>query len=67
MDSLGISAASTASSAMGSLRGAVGVSLLKTAMDAQAQSVLSMIASIPQVTPAANLPAHLGQNINTTA
>jgi hypothetical protein len=46
-----------------------GTSVLKKAVDAQAQTALILIESIAQ-TPtenAANLPLHLGQNINTTA
>jgi siroheme synthase (precorrin-2 oxidase/ferrochelatase) len=46
-----------------------GTSVLKQAIDAQAQSARILIDSIAQ-TPnvkAANLPPNLGQNINTTA
>jgi hypothetical protein len=46
-----------------------GTSVLKKAIDAQAQSAMILIDSIAQ-TPtvsAANLPPNLGQNINTTA
>lgn len=48
---------------------AAGLSVLKKAMDIQAQSALTLINSIqpPQQQSAANLPPHLGQNINTTA
>ncbi|MDB4988066.1 MAG: hypothetical protein JWN04_3244 [Myxococcaceae bacterium] len=41
-----------------------GILVLKKAMDAQQSSALTLIAS---ATPAASLPAHLGQNINTVA
>lgn len=43
--------------------------MLKKALDIQSQSALQLINSIPQPpqTSAANLPSHLGQNINTTA
>jgi hypothetical protein len=46
-----------------------GTSVLKKAIDTQAQTALILIESIAQ-TPtvnAANLPPNLGQNINTTA
>jgi hypothetical protein len=36
-------------------------------MDVQASSAQALIEAIPPATPAANLPSHLGQNINTTA
>ena len=48
---------------------AVGTSVLKKALDAQAQTAMILIDSIAQtqtVNPA-NLPPNLGQNINTTA
>jgi hypothetical protein len=46
-----------------------GTSVLKKALDMQAQTAMILIDSIAQ-TPtlnAANLPPNLGQNINTTA
>lgn len=48
---------------------AVGVSTLKKAMDIEAQGAMTLINSIPQpvIPAAANLPAHLGQNVNTVA
>jgi len=48
---------------------AVGTSVLKKALDTQAQTAMILIDSIAQtqtVNPA-NLPPNLGQNINTTA
>ncbi len=48
---------------------AVGTSVLKKALDIQAQTAMILIDSIAK-TPtvnAANLPPNLGQNINTTA
>lgn len=56
-------ATSMASTATGQ---AVGVAVLKKAMDIEANGALALLQAIPPV-PAANLPAHLGQNINTTA
>lgn len=40
----------------------VGVAVLKKALDAQASGALALLQALPPV-----LPAHLGQNINTTA
>lgn len=42
----------------------IGIAVLKKAIDAQASGAVSLIAALPA---AYNLPAHLGQNINTTA
>lgn len=47
---------------------AVGVSVLKKAMQIEAQNAQQLIAAIPKAEKtAANLPPNLGQNINTTA
>ena len=51
---------------------AVGVSVLKKALDIQAQGAMALIAALPQPPQppqqsAANLPPNLGQNINITA
>ena len=40
---------------------AVGIAVLKKAMDLQAQSALALVNALP------NLPSYLGQNINTVA
>ena len=46
----------------------VGITMLKKALDVEAQSAMILIESMAQpLTPAANLPPNLGQNINTTA
>lgn len=45
---------------------AVGVAVLKKAMDVQASSAAALLEALPPAT-GANLPPHLGQNINTTA
>jgi hypothetical protein len=45
---------------------AVGIAVLKKAMDVQASSAAAMLEALPPAT-AANLPSHLGQNVNTTA
>ncbi|MFA7238921.1 MAG: YjfB family protein [Sulfuricellaceae bacterium] len=44
---------------------AIGVTVLKKALDAQAGSVMSLINALPPTTQ--NLPPNLGQNVNTTA
>ena len=48
---------------------AVGMIVLKKAVDIEAQTAMALINAIPQLPQAgsANLPPHLGQNINTTA
>lgn len=43
---------------------AVGVAVLKKALDAQAAGAIALIAALPAPP---SLPSHLGQNINTTA
>jgi len=64
MDTSLIASASTAFSSA-QLGDVVQTSVLKKAMDVESQSVLALINALPQ--PAANLPAHLGQNVNTVA
>lgn len=47
---------------------AVGVSVLKKAMEAEAQNAQQLINAVPKAEKTAtNLPPNLGQNINTTA
>lgn len=45
----------------------VGVAVLKKALDMEGSTVLALLQALPAVPSAANLPANLGQNINTTA
>lgn len=45
---------------------AIGVAVLKKAMDVQASSATALLEALPPAT-SANLPSHLGQNVNTTA
>jgi len=45
----------------------IGYAVLKKAQDVQASSAQALIEAIPPAPAAANLPSHLGQNINTTA
>lgn len=46
---------------------AVGIAVLKKAIDIEAQGAMALINAIPQPQKLTNLPPHLGQNINTTA
>jgi len=47
---------------------AVGISVLKKAMDIGAANAEALLAAVPEIpVAAANLPPHLGQNVNTTA
>ena len=65
-----ISGASSISTLSGQAAGdAVGTQVLKKALEIQAQNAKTLIDSLPQpVQPtSANLPQHLGQNVNTTA
>lgn len=45
---------------------AIGIAVLKKAIDVQASSASALLEALPPVA-AANLPPHLGQNINTKA
>lgn len=45
----------------------VQVSMLKKAMDMQAEGALTLIQSLPNAPSSQALPAHLGSHINTTA
>lgn len=45
----------------------VALSVLKKAIETQAQGAAALIKSVSQPQSAANLPPNLGQNINTTA
>lgn len=44
---------------------AIGVAVLKKALDAQASAAMALVQAIPQAQ--SNLPANLGQNIDVTA
>ncbi|MEM8510950.1 hypothetical protein RCH14_000241 [Massilia sp. MP_M2] len=63
MDVTNIAKLSTSMAETG-IRQEVGMTMLKRAMDIEASSAAQMIAAIPQ---APNLPANLGNSINTTA
>jgi hypothetical protein len=45
----------------------VSVAILKKSIDIQSNSALELLQAIPSPAPASNLPANLGQNVNTTA
>ena len=45
----------------------VDVSMLKKSMDIQAQGALALIEALPSVPSSQGLPAHIGNNVNTTA
>ncbi|MGZ3157800.1 MAG: YjfB family protein [Burkholderiaceae bacterium] len=45
----------------------VGYAVLRKALNAASSTAVQLIDALPAVQPAANLPAHLGQNINTVA
>jgi len=75
MDTSGISANSAVSAALAqqkaSLQSEAQVSMLKKAIDIQAEGALALINSVPQVQSTQlstqGLPDNLGKNINTTA
>ncbi|WP_306392153.1 YjfB family protein [Telluria beijingensis] len=63
MDVTNIAKLSTSMAETG-IRHEVGVSMLKKAMDIEVASAAQLIQSLP---PTQNLPAHLGNTINTKA
>jgi hypothetical protein len=63
VDTLAIASLATNLSA-NELADRAGVAVLKKALDIQAANAAALIAALP---PVPNLPAHLGQNIDTTA
>lgn len=66
MDVTGIASVAT-SMAEFSANQAVGIAVLKKAMDLNAAGALALIEAIPATNQTANLPLHLGKNVNTTA
>ncbi len=67
MDVNGIAGVAT-SMAEFSANQAVGIAVLKKAIDSNAAGALALIEAIPEANqPSVNLPLHLGKNINTTA
>jgi hypothetical protein len=45
----------------------VAMAVLKKSIESSSNGVSELLSSIPSVTPAANLPPNLGQNVNTIA
>ena len=66
MDISGITNTATALNAA-STQQEVSMAVLKKAINISAEGALSLIQSIPNNQSAQNLPAHLGNKINTTA
>lgn len=66
MDVTGIANVATAM-ADATTNQAVGIAVLKKAIDLSAAGALALIEAIPDNSTAQNLPAHLGKNVNTTA
>ena len=65
-----ISSASSVSALSGQSVGqSVENDILRKSLDIEAKNVATLINSVPQPTKSssANLPSHLGQNVNTTA
>ena len=60
-------ASGTTTVAMPETQDAVGITVLKKAMDIQASNAAALLEALPPVVATPNLPPHLGQNINTTA
>jgi Putative motility protein len=66
MDVTGIANVAT-SMADASANQAVGIAVLKKAIDINAAGALALIEALPDISSTQNLPAHIGRNINTTA
>jgi hypothetical protein len=66
MDAMGIAKLAT-SLADTSTRQNVAIAVLKKAQDIQASSAVQLLESVQASAPAQNLPAHLGNHVNTTA
>lgn len=71
MDISGVSAGGAVSAALAQkevyAQGDAQVTMLKKAIDTETQGAMQLINALPQAPSAQNLPANLGQNINTTA
>jgi hypothetical protein len=66
MDVMGIAKLATSIADTG-LKQDVGIAVLKRAEDAQSSVATQLLDAVQSVAPAQNLPAHLGQHVNTTA
>ncbi len=66
MDVSSLAAAATAYKAQ-MVGDAIAVTVLRKALDVQAQDALALVQALPQVTPSSALPENLGQNLNVVA
>jgi hypothetical protein len=66
MDVMGIAKLSTSLADTG-LKQDVGIAVLKRAEDLQSAMATQLLDAVQTASPAQNLPAHLGQHVNTTA
>lgn len=66
MDVTGIANVATTLADVG-ISQAVSIAMLKKANDIQTENATALIQAIPDSQSIANLPSHLGRNINTTA
>jgi hypothetical protein len=66
MDAMSIAKLSTSIAETG-VKNEVGLTMLKKAQDMQASTAAQLLESVPQMPSAQNLPAHLGNTINTKA
>jgi hypothetical protein len=66
MDVMGIAKLATSIAETG-LRQDVGIAMMKKAQDVQATTATQLLEGLQAAAPAQNLPAHLGNHINTTA
>jgi hypothetical protein len=66
MDAMGIAKLATSIAETGT-RQDVSIAVLKRAQDIQAATATQLLDAVQSVAPAQNLPAHLGNHVNTTA
>lgn len=66
MDAMGIAKLATSLADTGT-RQNVAIAVLKKAQDIQASSAAQLLEAVQASAPAQNLPAHLGNHVNTTA
>jgi hypothetical protein len=66
MDVMGIAKLATSIAETGT-RQDVSIAVLKRAQDIQAATATQLLDAVESAAPAQNLPAHLGQHVNTTA
>ena len=66
MDTMSIAKLSTSIAETG-IKNEVGLTMLKKAQDLQASTAAQLLDAVPSMPSAQNLPAHLGNTINTKA